>query len=1592
MAGNRKGRSSSNPVEGAKVVGAVMVVGGGIAGMQASLDLAESGYKVYLVEAKSAIGGHMAQLDKTFPTNDCAMCTISPKLIETGRNLNIEILTDTTVAGLQGTAGDFNVTLRTRPRYIDVTKCTGCGECADVCPVLIPGHFDEGLRQQRAAHKLYPQAVPNAYAIEKKGIAPCRDACPAHQRAQGYVALIREGRFGDALRVIKEDNPFPGICGRICNHRCEDACNRGKVDDPINIHALKRFVTDTVYAEPRVAPQRAPRQYEERVAIIGAGPCGLTAAQDLCKLGYPVTVFEALPVAGGMLRVGVPEYRLPAWIVDREVQDIVDLGIELRLNTTIENLDDVFAQGFKSVLISVGAHEGVRLPIPGNNLDGVLINTQFLRDVRLAELRREPEEESGDGAGSEAPDPRGQVQGKRVLVLGGGNVAIDVARTAVRLGAREVSMACLEGRDNMPAHAWEVQAAIDEGIAVHNDRTFVRVVPNGDGRVGGVECRRVRSFAFDDQGRLSVEEADGSEHTIPADVVIFSVGQRAGLAFIPADAGVGLTARRTIAINPNTFAATRPGVFAAGDSVSGTAFVIEAVASGHKCAESIHRYLRGEALEPKPHPELPVVKLTQTELQDRMRSGEIKIERRVPVPELSADVRVQGFAEVETGYTPELAQAEAARCLACGVCSECLSCWYKCGVGAIDHDMVERTRDIRVGAVVLAPGYEAYRAELSEEYGWGRYPNVVTALQFERLLSASGPTMGHVKRPSDGGKPKKIAFLQCVGSRDRSHDYCSAVCCMYATKQAIMAIEHERDTEIHVFMMDMRAFSKGYEAYYRRAMDKYGIAYTRCRISAVKENPSNGNLVLRYVAEQGGPTVAPLDHLQPLGAPRLHAEEFDMVVLSVGMEMSESVRELGRTLGIELDDYGFCHTVQFAPLETSKGGIYAVGPFREPKDIPESVIEASGAAASAGALLAGVRGTLTREAEYPPERDVIGEPSRVAVFVCHCGSNIGGFLDVPEVAEYARSLPSVIHAEHNLYTCSQDSIVHITEKVKELGANRVVVASCTPLTHEPLFQSSIRAAGLNPYLFEMANIRNQCSWVHSQDRAAATEKAKDLIRMAVARASNLQPLHTTEMPTCKAALVVGGGTAGMTSALSLADQGFRVHLVERSDTLGGNLRNLHYTLDDLGLGHSLPRNEGSSRHGPQELLVDLIGEVEANPLVTVYLNTEVVGTSGFVGNFSTTLQQNLGDTYRRLQVQHGATILAVGGQEYRGPEYGYGTDARIVTQQEFEALLAERFAGRDLEPAVVGPRAPQHVSTTRDRGGDNLSGADGAPARSVVMIQCVGPAEKFCARICCTTALKNALLLKRLEPAAEVTVLFRDIRTYGFKERLYTEARRAGVRFVRFDFDAKPQVTQVDGKLRVQVWEPSLGMEMVLSPDLLVLSMPVVPAEGARELSSRLKVPVDMEGFLLEAHVKLRPVDFSSEGVFMAGLAHYPKLLDESIIQAQAAASRAATLLAKDSLTAGGRVAVVDPTRCVGCLTCVRTCPYDAPRIVADLSGVGNILGAAQIEAAVCHGCGLCAAACPARAIQLMHYTDAQVLAKVDALFSLREALEEPVQ
>ena len=1510
-------------------IGAVMVVGGGVGGIQAALDLAESGFKVYLVEAKSAIGGHMAQLDKTFPTNDCAMCTLAPRLVEAGRHLNIEILTDTEVLDVHGAAGNFTATLKRKPRYVDVTKCIGCGDCEKVCPIFLPDPYNEHLSKRHAAYRLYPQAIPAAYAIEKRGIAPCKATCPANTSAQGYVALIKARRYADALEVIKQYNPFPATVGRVCSHPCETECSRGQVDEPIAICALKRFVADQQAGAPVITPER---KYAEEIAIVGSGPAGLSCAHHLTRLGYKATVFEALPVAGGMMRVGIPAYRLPRQVLEREIHDIRAEGVEVRLNTPVRDIRGLFRQGYKAVFLAVGAHQPQELGIPGEHeTSGVHYGVAFLRRVSLGE----------------------KVElGERVVVVGGGNTAIDTARTALRVGAKQVTLLYRRTRAEMPALPHEVAAGEAEGMRVELLTAPVEVLRD-DRRLRGVRCVRMQLGEPDASGRRRPVPIPGSEFDIEADALIAAVAQAPEISLLAPDHGLQVAREGWFQVDSVTLATNVPSIFAGGDAAQGPGMLIDAIAAGRRGALSIHRHLRGlpmiSAREEQP---LPVGKWTDAEIEAKLARGEIKRGARPRIAMEPVEARIADFREVELALTEEQAVAEAERCLACGLCAECYQCVKACGVNAIVHEMVEREEQIQVGAVILAPGYEVYRAESSEEFGFGRFPNVVTSLQFERLLSASGPTAGHVQRPSDGKPARKIAFLQCIGSRDQSHDYCSAVCCMYAAKEAMVAKEHNRDADVHIFMMDARAFSKGYAEYYQRARERYGVKYSRCRVSAIKENPANGNLIVRYADNE--PISQLANEPNPQSAirnPQLVEEEFDLVVLSVGMEMSQKVRDLGGKLGVQLDDYGFCRTIPFRPLETSRAGIFAAGPFLEPKDIPETVMDASGAAANAEVLLAQVRGALARRKEYPPERNVTSEPARVGVFVCHCGSNIAGYLDVKAVAEYARTLPNVVHSETNLYTCSQDSIARITQVVKEQNLNRVVVASCTPRTHEPLFQDSIRAAGLNPYLFEMANIRDQCSWVHSHDWDVATHKARDLIRMSVARVSQLEPLFKFEVSLEHSALVIGGGIAGMNAALNLAEQGFPVHLVEKSAHLGGGWQS-----KADGRRQTAENDWGAYAR-------DLIAHVGAHPRITVHRETKVAETSGFVGNFASRLKRADG---AEQTVRHGVVIVATGAQEWRGDAYGLGKDARVVTQSQF----AERLA----EYEIPNPKSQV--------------------PNSVVFVQCVGPAEKYCGRLCCSESLENALRLKELNPNARVTILTKDIRTYGFRERLYQEARKRGVVIIRYDDAHLPQVNSPNlpnmpnvpnEAVAVRVWEPMLREEITLQADLVVVAAPLTPHEDSRELANILKVPVDTDGWFLEAHVKLRPVDFATEGMFVAGAAHYPKFPNEAIAQAQAAAARAATILSKDKLCAGGIVAQVDAEKCTGCLTCVRICPYHVPRIDPAKTAIGGIYGAAYVEAAACQGCGICAAECPGKAIQLLHFKDGQVIAKIEALFEERE-------
>ncbi len=1466
------------------VVGAALVVGGGIAGIQAALDLADAGIKVYLVERGPAIGGRMATLDKTFPTNDCAMCIISPKLSQCGRHPNIELLTLAELETLAGEPGNFRATVRQRPRYVDLERCTGCGDCAAACPVRVPSEHDSGLGERAAIYRPYAQAVPGAYAIDKRGRAPCRDACPIHQRTQGYAALVRQGRYREAYRVIRQENPFPAICGRICNRRCEAACSRGLADGPVALGALKRFVADWAATQPREPAEPVAPTRVERVAVVGAGPAGLSCARDLTRLGYPVTVFEALPVPGGMMRVGIPEYRLPTGVIEREIADIVALGVDLRCGTRVGHVRELFDAGYSAVFVASGAHRARKLPLPGADLPGVLVSTDVLQRARLGQSVE---------------------LGSRVLVLGGGNVGMDVARTCVRLGAGEVHLACPEAREDMPAHAHEIEAAEAEGVVIHDGRAFVRVVGR-DGRVAGLECRRVRSMRFDEQRRLHLEVYEGSEHLLEADTVVFAIGLAPELDLVAGLDGVATTPWGTLRVDPETMATGHPGLFAGGDVVTGTAFVVDAIAAGQRAARGIDAFLRGETVPVRPEP--AVARLDQAEVEARLAAGRGAAQPRVEPRALPVAERRFDFAEVEAALSEAEARAEAARCLACGGCAECLECVLACGRGAIDHDQTERVLELEVGSVILAAGTEPFDAGLAEEYGFGRFPNVVTTPQFERLLSAAGPTQGHVRRPSDGAEPRHIAFIQCVGSRDCRTPYCSAVCCMAATKEAMLAQEHVPGVRCSIFYMDLRAYGKGFDAYLDRAR-RQGIRYVRCRISALKEDPATGNLRLRY--EEDG---------------EVREETADLVVLAVGLQPPTGASRLAAAAGIELNQYGFARTDALAPLRTSRPGVFACGTFRGPKDIPDAVVEGSGAAAEALALLARARGTRITPKVYPPEREVSPRPA-IGVFICHCGSNIAGVVDVKGLAEFAGTLPGVAVAETNLYTCSADALARIRAAVEEAGLNRVVVASCTPRTHEPLFRDTLREAGLNPYLFEMANIRDQCSWPHAGDPAAATAKAKSLIAAAVARAARLEPLHRVSVPVRQEALVVGGGVAGLVAATNLADQGFRVHLVEADERLGGRARESGRAWDGQ----------------PIAPFVDaLVEAARSHPRVEVLTRHRVAGFRGTAGNFEVTLAGPDGER----TVAPGAVILATGGREGRPEGYGLGEDPRVMSLSRFELAL------RDAPESLAG-------------------------AGSVVLVLCAGPWEQvpfYCSRFCCSHSLAQALAFKARYPEARVAVMARDIRTYGLAEELYTRARRAGVLVFRYDPADPPRLESDGGRLAVTVTDQSLGEEVTLEADRVVVSPALVPAAGVPGLTNLFKVPVTQEGFFLEAHVKLRPMDFASDGLYVCGAAHYPKPLDEAIAQAKAAAARAGALLARERLEVGGVVARVERERCASCLTCVRVCPYGAVQLDED--------AIAQVDPASCQGCGLCAAACPRQAITLAHYTRPQTLAKLAGLLA----------
>jgi heterodisulfide reductase subunit A-like polyferredoxin len=1032
----------------------------------------------------------------------------------------------------------------------------------------------------------------------------------------------------------------------------------------------------------------------------------------------------------------------------------------------------------------------------------------------------------------------------------------------------------------------------------------IRVISE-NGKVKAIECIKMELGEPDESGRRRPIPIEGSEFTMEIDTLIPAIGQESDWACLTDECACTLSDWGTLRVDPVTFQSDDPDIFSGGDAVTGAATVVEAIGAGKEAAVSIHRFIQGEDLHENRRTSWESVHDVPTEGCENIPKEKM--------PHLDPEERMKNFNEVQLGFSEEQVRKEANRCLACGICSECYQCVYACLANAVDHEQVALEKQIDVGSLILCPGSKPFDPSTLEQfYHYPKNPNVMTSLEFERLLSASGPTMGHLVRPSDQKEPRKIAWLQCIGSRDTNkcgNGYCSSVCCMYAIKDSMIAKEHaEGDLDCAIFNMDIRTFGKDYEKYYLRAKDKAGVRFINARVHTIDEIGENNDLRLQYV-DTGG---------------KLHEEIFDMVVLSVGLEIAGSTVDLANRLNVDLSKNNFAVTQPFTPVETSRPGVYACGVFQEPKDIPSSVTEASAAACLAGGFLSDARNTLTKTVEIPEEMDLTGQEPRIGVFVCNCGVNIAGVVDVNVVEEYAKKLPYVEYAGQNLFTCSQDSQELMKDIIKEHRLNRIVVAACTPKTHEAIFMDTLEACGLNTYLFEMANIRNQGSWVHSDAPEKASEKSKHLVRMAVARAATLHPLSEKKIPVVQRALVIGGGVAGMNAALGLADQGFPVVLVEKEEKLGGMANRLTATIEGQNVGAYLER---------------LIQKVTSHSNIQVLTRSLIVGFSGFKGNFTTEVLVGPG-MYER-KINHGVVVLATGATEYRPKEFLYEENEKVMTQVELA----------------------QHL---KEKGAQDLN--------QVVMIQCIGSRNEEnpnCSRICCQSAIKNALQIKKLQPDAEIYILNRDIRTYGILEDYYTEARKQGVLFFRYDPEDPPSVESSDEGVMVTFNDPLLDRRLRVSADILALSAGMV-AEDTEELASIVKLARTAEGHFMEAHVKLRPVDMATEGIFVCGTAHSPKLLHESISQAFAAASRATTFLSQPHLTLSAVTAQVEADLCASCLICVRSCPYQVPKINED--------GISEIDVALCRGCGVCAAECPAKAIELNWYEDVQIMSKVDAL------------
>lgn len=840
-------------------------------------------------------------------------------------------------------------------------------------------------------------------------------------------------------------------------------------------------------------------------------------------------------------------------------------------------------------------------------------------------------------------------------------------------------------------------------------------------------------------------------------------------------------------------------------------------------------------------------------------------------------------------------------------CTKCGACVDKCPTQAISLYEPDEIKEIEVGAVVLSTGFEEFDPRLATQYGYQRYPNVITSIELERILSPSGPWQGRLLRPSDGKTPGSIAFLLCVGSREVTRDYCSSACCMYAIKEAILAKEANPDVEVSIFFMDMRTFGKGHYRYYLEAKEKYGVNFIQSRLPTVKEESPTGDLLIVAKAEDGS----------------LVRLRFELVVLATGQAPPPRFTELSRTLGVELNKWGFCQTEEFSPVETSRAGVYVCGSASGPKNIADTLIEAGAAACQVSKLSPPLRGQPASTQSYADE--LAEEEPRTAIFICRCDGEVSSVVDTNELVKFSKELPGVVHVVEVPYLCQRDTLEGLKGEIEESKANRAVFAACTPFIYSRLVTGAVREAGLSQFSVQLVNLREGVAWVHKQQPMAATKKAKSLVAMAAERARLLQRLPSSPSSVEPGALVIGGGLAGLVSALSVAEQGYEVHLVERSAELGGNLRNTYFTLKG---------------NNPQMLLCDIIQAVEANPLIHVYKETQVVQAEGYAGNFEITLKSG----NQTIPLQVGAVIIATGGREYHPSEYLYGQSDCIVTQRELE----ERLACGQL-----------------DTKGLNL----------VVMIQCVGSRDKerpYCSRICCNQALKNALKLKQLNPGAQVFIVYRDLTSYGLMEEYYTQAREAGVVFIGYEVNEKPQVKLEEEALKVEVREPALRGKLILAPDLVVLSPAIIPEDSNQELAQMLGLELTEEGFFKEMEIKFRPVDFAKDGIFACGLALSPRDIGEVIAQAQAAAQRAVTLLSREQLQPSPIIAEVNERWCIGCEVCIQVCPYGV-RVKDRDKGV------VVVKEALCRGCGACAAACPSGAAKLRGFTGKQVFSMIDA-------------